>query len=264
MRFAAALAVLSILVPTAALAANDRQVMEALFRRPPASIEPLMSVKGDDLDPVVTVTSNGVTSIKRQPMLGLLGSYDDKNAFLRAFIDRKTGSVSAQIYHTIHYFGDGWNFYRTGTYVGQDGVVQVDLDQIGSNVDCGRYGCSYDEVIGLPIPFAVLEDGASKYDAAQPLNGLKFRLFAKSGRTVDGVIPANELVAFVNVVHRRGGKANAATPEARVAEPPKPQVVPKPAPEPAVTPTPAPRPTRRPPAASQLGPHVRCLTCRSN
>jgi hypothetical protein len=195
----AAAAALTLSSPAALLAAPKENPNIAQLKRLPAELEPLVTVKGDSLDPSITVTTNGVI---KEVNKGFLMSTTREDSFLRAFIDKKTGAVVAQIYHVAEYGGRGWNYFNRASYEGPSGLIEVQTDSIGSDVDCQRYGCYYTEEVGIPVDFALLELMATKYDPAIPLMGLKYRLFGKSGETVDSGIPINEIVAFVNVVHR--------------------------------------------------------------
>lgn len=187
------------LVSSPAVAGKAEDKALAQLKRPVAEIEPLISVKGDALDPSITISSYGATQDVNK---GWIASTTVERSFLRAFVDRKTGAVTAQIYHVASYSGSGWNFFNRATYEGPSGLVEVDADRIGSDVNCYRYGCSYTEDLGISVPFATLEAAAAKFDPSNPLAMLKYRVFAKSGQTIDDAVPGNEIAAFVNVVHR--------------------------------------------------------------
>lgn len=60
------------------------------------------TVKDDPLDTVATITTVNGFQEKR----GLLGIVWDDN-FLRAFIDKKSGKTSFQVYQVIYYQGRG-------------------------------------------------------------------------------------------------------------------------------------------------------------
>lgn len=177
---------------------TQRQI-DALLRRPPAEIEPLIKVTGDSLDTSITVSSYQATAVTYK---GLLASNTVENSFLRAFVDRKTKQVTAQIYHRATYGGRGWKFLTRATYETPDGIEEVKADRVGNDVSCSRYGCSYVEEVVIPIKFEVLEKAASTFDPSDPLKGIHYRIFAQSGDKIDEGIPGNEIAAFVNVVHR--------------------------------------------------------------
>lgn len=191
---------LTVAAPAQAAPDKYQRQLEALATRTPSDVETLVQVKGDNLDPAITISSYGVTQITNK---GLVTSTSRETSFLRAFIDKKSGTISAQIYHVAYYGGRNWNFFTRATYETDSGPTEVDVVRIDSDVSCFRYGCSYVEDIGVPVEFAALEQAASHFDPAKPMAGLHYRIFAKSGVTVDEVIPGNELVAFVNVVRRQ-------------------------------------------------------------
>jgi hypothetical protein len=172
----------------------------AMMGRPVADLERLMTVTADTMDPSITVTSLGVTQIKAK---GWLVSSTTENEFLRAWINRKTGAVDAQIYQRTSYGGEGWSFYNRATYMAPDGLKEAEVVKIGSDVNCSRYGCTHYEDIGITIDFATLEDLAAKYNPSAPVTSLRYRLFAQSGEKIDDSIPLDEVAAFVNVVNRK-------------------------------------------------------------
>ncbi len=169
------------------------------LERSPASLESLVKVKGDSLDPSYTISTSGVSVFVSK---GWLASTTIENSFLRAFVDKKTGAVTAQVYHSARYGGNGWNHFRRASYEGADGLVETSADRVGSDVSCARYGCTYYEDIVFDVPWSTFEALASKYDPANPMTGMKYRLFGQSGNNFDEGIPINEIVAFVNVVKK--------------------------------------------------------------
>jgi hypothetical protein len=161
--------------------------------RSPDELMPLISVKGDALDPAITISTRGIISQKTKI---LWSKFENENSFLRAFVDKKTGVVSAQVYHQAVYGGSGWHFFTRATYEGLEGLTEVDLDRLGSDVNCASYGCTHYEDLAFTVPVEMIHLAASKYDPANPLYGLNYRLFGKSGQTIDEGIPINEITAF--------------------------------------------------------------------
>lgn len=184
--------------PAAAKQTREEKAI-AMVSRPVAELEPLVKVTGDALDPRITVSSSGVS---QEVSKGLLASTTNENSFLRAYIDKATGKVSAQIYYIATYGGRGWHFLRTATYEAPGGIKEVEVVKVGSDVNCYRYGCTHYEEVVIPIDFAILEAAASNFDPANPLTAIKFRVFGQSGMKFDDAVPGNEIAAFVNVVRR--------------------------------------------------------------
>jgi hypothetical protein len=183
------------LQPSVAMAAEDNANVAGSksFGRSPEQLMPLLTVEGDSLDPVYKVTTFDVTTVT---IKGLFGSTAQENSFLRGWVDRKTGEITAQVYHSVNYEGNDWRFFNRSTYAAPDGLKEVELVRIDTDVDCYRSGCSYYETVGLDIPFATLLDMAASYNPASPNTGLRYRLFSKSGQQLDDVIYTNEIVAF--------------------------------------------------------------------
>lgn len=177
---------------------NQAQV-EALISRPPSELIPLIAVKGDGLDPSVEVSTFGVTQIVSK---GLLASTTTENSFLRGFIDRKTGAVTAQIYHRVAYNARGWRFYNRATYESPNGIEEVEATRVSTDVSCGRYGCYYTEEMIVPVKFDILQKAAQLFSPSNPGLGIHYRLFAQNGANVDEALPGNEIAAFVTVVEK--------------------------------------------------------------
>lgn len=176
----------------------EKQILSLLVR-PPAELEPLIKIEGDRMDPSITISSYGATQIVSK---GWIASTTVEDSFMRAFIDKQTGEISAQIYHIASYGGKGWNFFQNATYQAPDGLKEVAINRLDSDVNCYSHGCSYREHLTVPIDFSMLEAMAAKFNPVNPYNGLAYRLFARSGDRIDAAIPENEIVAFVNVVNR--------------------------------------------------------------
>lgn len=176
-----------------------------LFQRPVSELEALIKVRGDALDPRITVSSYGATQIVEQ---GPSGSTTLETAFLRAFIDRRSGEITAQVYAVIDYESDSWSNYDLATVQTLSGVSEKNVDQISSDVHCyNSYICLYHEESVFPISFKDLESLAQTYDPKNPIFSMKYRLFSRSGNNFNDAIPINEIVAFVNVVHHLDPKS---------------------------------------------------------
>lgn len=145
-------------------------------------------VKDDSLDTVATITTVNGFQEKR----GLLGIVWDDN-FLRAFIDKKTGKTSFQLYQVIYYQGSGWNFYQTVNFETPSGPQSKPVTVISRDVDCtgSRYsGCTYVEHVAFDVDESLLRTIAVNYSPGQRA-GWKFKFTAKSGKDYnDGMLPA--------------------------------------------------------------------------
>jgi hypothetical protein len=146
------------------------------------------SLKDDSLDTVATITTiNGF-----QERRGLLGIVWDDN-FLRAFIEKKSGKLTFQVYQVITYQGDGWKTFQSVNFETPNGPQSKPLIAIKHNVDCtgSRYsGCTFVEHVAFDVDENLLRIIARNYSPGQPV-AWKFKLNAKSGEDYnDGILPA--------------------------------------------------------------------------
>ena len=146
-------------------------------------------LKDDSLDTTATITTvNGF-----QEKHGLLGIVWDDN-FLRAFIDKKTGKATIQVYQIINYEAHDWNFYQTVNYETPSGPVSESATIIDRNVNCSNstalHGCEYREQVAFDIDEKLLRAIASNYQPGQRA-AWRFKFTAKSGIEYnDGILPA--------------------------------------------------------------------------
>jgi hypothetical protein len=191
---------LSVVVPAIAGAqSKTEQRTLALLARQPAELVAAIKVTGDSLDPQITISTQGVTAITSK---GLLASTTSENSFLRAFINRKTGAVSAQVYHSMTYGGRGFDTFARATYEAPDGIEEAAVSQVSSDVSCARYGCTHYADVVFPIKIEVLRAAAKAFNPTAPLFGIRYRIFGQSGTNIDDGLPGNEMAAFVAVIDR--------------------------------------------------------------
>lgn len=192
-------------IAIAFLAGMSGQTIESQLARSPADVAMFVKVKGDALDPQITVSTEGVTVVHRK---GLLASSTEENSFLRAFISKKDKSVTAQIYHAVIDAGrTAPNVYQASVETDK-GPEQFDARQVGYDVNCGRYVCTHYEDVVVTVPIDLLRKSAAFYSASNPARGLKYRLYGRSGATFDDAIPVNEIAGFIQVVDEELAKLN--------------------------------------------------------
>jgi hypothetical protein len=124
------------------------------------------------------------------------------HAFLRAFLDKKTGEVSFQVYEHIVYSSPSWRFYRSATYTGATGAVDATgFDSIDQDViDCTGYGgCVYAEDFGFEVPEQTLRWIGQKYSPGANMMWL-FKFVAKSGPDLEDGISAAEIKGLIDTV----------------------------------------------------------------
>lgn len=142
----------------------------------------------DRLETVATITTQDGFKIKQ----GLLGIVNDDH-FFRAFIDKKSGTVTYQLYQSMRYVGD-WAFFEQVNYEGVDDIQSKPLTVVARDVGtCSQLlGCFKTESVAFEVEEAVLQRVAAGYDSSgQGKSGWLFRLKAKSGASRDeGIAPA--------------------------------------------------------------------------
>jgi hypothetical protein len=180
-----------------ASAASVEKQFKQYMALTPEHFQNSATVKDDSLETVAVITTEPGFQIKR----GLLGLVNDDN-FFRAFIDKKTGKTSYQLYEYVNYVGD-WAFFETVNYEGVAEVQSAPLDILSREVgSCSQMlGCFKREVVAFNVDEAVLRRVAALYDpSGKGIAGWKFRLKAKSGVQRDeGMSPA-EAAGILNAV----------------------------------------------------------------
>jgi hypothetical protein len=176
---------------------SPQQQVQAAISLTPEHFASTATIKDDPLDTTATInTYNGF-----QEKRGLLGIVWNDN-FLRAFVDKKTGRTTIQLYQVIYYQGSGWNFFQTINYETPNGPTSKPVTVISRDVDCtgSRYGgCTYNEHLGIELDEAFLRVIAKRYQPGQ-MAIWQFKLNAKSGQEhKDGMLPA-EIVGFLQAL----------------------------------------------------------------
>ena len=177
--------------------------IETAVKLPKEHFKNTAVVKDDSLETVATIsTINGF-----QEKRGLLGIVWDDN-FLRAFIDKKSGKVTYQLYQVLRYQGEGWKFYEVANYETPSGPRSVPLISIGRDVNCSgsKYGgCLYTEQVAFDVDESLLKTISDKFVPGQ-MSGWKFKFKAKSGEEyTDGLLPAEAAGLLEKVAEYRIG-----------------------------------------------------------
>jgi hypothetical protein len=132
--------------------------------------------------------------------------YDEVgDAFLRAFVNKKTGEVDFQVYGLLVHHGD-WREFRGAAYQTDDGPEDVDTTDIadkvlGCYVGIGGAGCSVSESVGFDVPEAVLRIQAAKDDPATA-DGWAVKFKSRSGHDMVVSVPYGEISAILEAVER--------------------------------------------------------------
>lgn len=199
-----------LILAAAACATKDAQTRKAV-NLSKGHFSDTATVKDDYLDTIATITTvNGLTQKH-----GLMSMVWDDN-FLRAFIDKRTGETSFQLYQVIYYTGGGWNFYQTANYETPSGPQSKPATVIHRDVDCSgsRYsGCTYVEHVAFDVEQSVLRAVAADYMAGRRA-GWGFKFSARSGGSYNERMLSAEIAGLLDAVDaylRRKGLARNST-----------------------------------------------------
>jgi hypothetical protein len=165
----------------------------------PDNVAERVTLKDDDLEAQAVFTTEPIYKEKG----GLLGGVAN-DSFLRAFVDKRTGQVSWQVYIIINYSASAWQFYEVANYQTSQGVTQVPVTIIDRDVyDCTSYGtCSYTEQLGFDLTDEVVRALAKLYLPGGKLGIWRFRLEGHGGGDFTDGIAAAEVAGLVNAVDR--------------------------------------------------------------
>lgn len=215
-----ALALVSLLsAGTAAAADREKKVskqIQKLYAMAPDDFRSSATIRDDALETVATITTqNGFQ--EKQGLLGLVNS----DHFFRAFVDKKSGATTYQVYKFVKYYGQ-WVNFELVNYETDKGPVSKSLDVLSRNVlECNQLlGCLHEETVAWNVDETLLRWIASRYAPGEAANTIwRFRLKGKSGAQADyGFIPAEVagLLLAVDNYKRQHGLQNisAATPAA--------------------------------------------------
>lgn len=162
----------------------------------PEQIAAKIEVKDDPLDTVIRISSAPVYT-HRQGLLKLTNG--DK--FFRAFIDKKTGEVTYQLYVWVTYGGGEWQNINRVNYETPNGPASVEAHRIDSDVSCGRYGCSYTEHFAFDLPEDVVREIAKGAEAG--VDGQwRFRYYGRTSDAATTSMLKTEAAGFLSVVDR--------------------------------------------------------------
>lgn len=149
----------------------SRGQMAKLQALTPEQVATQVTINDDDLEPIATLTTERVYRSN--------GGFTDpvrSDNFLRAFIDKRTGTVRYQFYQSVT-----CNFIRrnftTANYATPSGPIGVPLVSIANEVVvCPAGGCTYREVVGFDMsPELLVSIAASYAPGASPLWRVRFK-----------------------------------------------------------------------------------------
>ena len=172
----------------------------------PKQIQQLLAMTPDDFARKITIKDDAlevsaeISTINGWQQKDGLLKIVNSDQFFRAFINKKTGEVSYQVYQFVYYYGD-WAFFNRVNYETADGPVQKDLTVISRDVlECTTYlGCRHSEHIGFEVDEKLLRAAAANYKP-NAVEAWRFRLKAQSGVQRDEGFVAAEIVALLQTV----------------------------------------------------------------
>jgi hypothetical protein len=176
--------------------AGAKKQLERAAALTPAHFQETATIKDDNLDVTATITTEkGLSETK-----GLLRVVWDDN-FLRAFINKKNGTVKYQLYQFITY-GPDWRNYYGVNYLSPTGEIeQADLTLISKDVGrcSARNGCDLTESFGFSISEQFLRAYAAKYDPNKP-TVWSFKFKAKNGNEWRDAMLTAEISGLLSAV----------------------------------------------------------------
>jgi hypothetical protein len=182
-----------------------------LIEMTPAQFEAASDLRDDALETVATITTrNGW-----QQHDGLLGIVNT-DAFLRAFIDKKSGATRFQVYHAMHYIARHRDSFITVNFETPTGPTTAPLTVIfRTRDDCRRAsGCLFDEVVGFDVDETLVRNLAARYVPGQAV-AWHYRLKAHSGVTRDDGFVAAEIAGVLAAVDHYRAAHGLVAPSAR-------------------------------------------------
>ncbi len=144
-------------------------------------------IRDDNLDFVATFTTDAGFVAKTAPP-----GYYFQDEFLRAFIDKRTGKRTFQLYFIARYPGPQ-RLYVTANYETASGPKEAVVSVINRNKSCERSQgvtyCDYSEELVFPLDESIIRMIADRYGKGDPpLQEWHYKFFAHSGNTLEGVI----------------------------------------------------------------------------
>ncbi|MGN6357709.1 MAG: hypothetical protein ACTHLU_09550 [Novosphingobium sp.] len=121
--------------------------------------------------------------------------------FLRAFVDKRTGSVRYQVYQNITYNWD-WRHFTYVNYASGTGVEEEELTNIARDVvACAPGICTYREVVGFSVGEEELRKIAGQYLPGRAAFW-RFRFKARNGIDWEDRVSAAEVSGLLIAVDR--------------------------------------------------------------
>lgn len=177
---------------------DEPKALQRLRALTPDAVRMQVAFEDDALETVATLSTEEVYREKR----GLLRDVPS-DAYLRAFVDKRTGAVEYQVYATARYTAALYNRWILANYETPAGPKSVKVDKLlRVRGRCGRYaGCDRLEIVGFTVDEAALRAAAAAYRPGE-IAPWSFRLKARTGSDWTGRMAAAEIAGLLQAVAR--------------------------------------------------------------
>lgn len=161
------------------------------------SVKQCTTVRDDEMSNFITFSSRAC----------LYDWYDRRlDFYVRAFIHKKTGYTSYQIYSKL--ISDNWSYPYAASYLlpgaqGNRKLLTVDGNRLSfaSDVDCGSYSCTHYEQFTFPLEKRYLDALSNNLGRLSRVSSReKFRISRRAEGDIDFVMNINELVGVYRMV----------------------------------------------------------------
>ena|GEM_PF-1400087 len=177
----------------AAAAEKAARELEALT---PENVAARVTIKDDDLEASAIFTTEPVYQERR----GLLGNVPN-DSFVRAFVDKRTGTATWQVYVVTNYIGS-WRFFEQANFQTSNGVETVPVTVIDRQVQTclSSSDCVYTEQVGFTLSDELARALGHLYAPNGQLAIWRFRLKAKSGEDFTDGFAVAEVAGIIKAV----------------------------------------------------------------
>lgn len=162
----------------------------------PTDASALVGTNDDPMNELVLMSTDAVYTPR--------GAFSDRvraDNFFRAFVDRKTGGASYQLYQQITYSGE-WRHFDRANAMMADGLHTFELVPISRDVDTCQYGvCVNTEVLGVSLSEGDMK-AISAMSSASPAALLTLRFKSNTGLDWDDEIAPAEAKGLLLAVDK--------------------------------------------------------------
>ena len=166
---------------------------DKLFALTPTDFQQTARTKSD-ATPVTIDTERGFVETH-----GLLAGDSDDN-FVRALIDKGTGTLRYQVVQTITYQG-GWRYFHTADFAGGPAKLEIIVRAVAGCYGSKTSSCTLRETVAFDIPEAALRALAATY-RARGRTAWTYRLKATANADFEGRLAPAEAAGLLLAVDK--------------------------------------------------------------